>query len=148
MDDDGMDNQEEKHNGKSVLHDPQRRRVQNHPHREGVKMQTMPKCYDELKNELKRLEVLITTGFTTLDSRIGTLDSRIGELDGRFQRFAKEVRQDLDEMRDVSERTERRLVALETRPPIGITPPRRRYSATVIHSVSAPIRTRTGYYGS
>lgn len=97
--------------------------------------------YDELKNELKRLEILITTGFTTLDSRIG-------ELDGRFQRFAKEVRQDLDEMRDVSERTERRLVALETRPPIGITPPRRRYSATVMHSVSAPIRTRTGYYGS
>ena len=114
----------------------------------GPKMQTMPKCYDELKNELKRLEVLITTGFTTLDSRIGTLDSRIGELDGRFQRFAKEVRQDLDEMRDVSERTERRLVALETRPPNGITPPRRRYSATVMHSVIAPIRTRTGYYGS
>ena len=111
-------------------------------------MQTMPKCYDELKNELKRLEVLITTGFTTLDSRIGTLDNKIGELNGRFQRFAKEVKQDLNEMHNISERTEHRLVALETRPPIGITPPRRRYSATVIHSVSAPIRTRTGYYGS
>lgn len=97
--------------------------------------------YDDMKNELKRLEILIITGFTTLDNRIG-------ELDDRFQRFAKEIRQDLDEIRDVSKHTEHRLVALETRPPIGINPPRRHYSATVIHSVSAPIRTRTGYYGS
>ncbi len=114
---------------------------------------------DELE---KRLEKLIRTGFAALeskigdldsrigdlDSRIGDLDSRIGDLDGRFKRFAEEVKQDLDDMRDVGERTERRLVALETRPPIGVTPPRRHYSATVMHSVSAPKRTRRGYYGS
>jgi len=76
------------------------------------------------------------------------LESKIGDLDGRFKRFAEEVKQDLDDMRDVGERTERRLVALETRPPIGVTPPRRQFSATVLHSVSAPIRRRTGYYGS
>ncbi len=93
---------------------------------------------DELE---KRLEKLITTGFAVLESKIG-------DLDGRFKRFAEEVKQDLDDMRDVGERTERRLVALETRPPIGVTPPRRQFSATVLHSVSAPIRRRTGYYGS
>jgi hypothetical protein len=89
----------------------------------------------------RRLEILIKTGFTALESKIGDLD--VG-----FKHFAEAVKQDFDYMRDVGERTERRLVALETRPPIGITPPPHHYSATVIHSVSAPKRRRRGYYGS
>ena len=96
----------------------------------------------------KTLENLITAGFAAVESKIANLDAKIANLDGRLERFAKEVRQDLDEMHRVSERTERRLVALETRPPIGMTPPRRQFSATVLHSVSAPVRRRTGYYGS
>ncbi len=89
----------------------------------------------------KRLAILLKAGFAALESKIG-------DLDGGFKRFAEEVKQDLDDMRDVGERTERRLIALEIRPPIGVTPPRRHYSAPVMHSVSVSKRRRRGYYGS
>ncbi|WP_374683227.1 hypothetical protein [Accumulibacter sp.] len=93
----------------------------------------------------------ILAGQNLMEGRLSSMEDRLSSVEGRLKTRLKKMEQSfgrrLGEINDQVAQHAREIAAIGTRPEVPLIPFRRHYSATEMHSVTAPKRRRTGQYG-
>lgn len=87
----------------------------------------------------------------TIEEMIGQILAGQNSVEKRLKKRLKKMEQSfgrrLGEINDQVAQHAREIAAIRTKPEVPLVPFRRHYSATEMHSVTAPKRRRTGHYG-